>query len=203
MTAPPRTRADLVLSRTDEEVFEPDAVTDAPLVRFVAYLDHEHVFGWVHLAADRLTDLLNAHDELHLADAQVESLDDGVAGLVDELVLQCRDIIAVVAAPPRGAERLRRRTRRHALAIRSGSYLIGGHLHVSPGADPLVDVMERAAVFPLTDAWIEYWSGGERRHESTGTILVNRERTDSIRLVTDDDLADGGLLPWGTRGPTA
>jgi len=188
-------RVDLVLSRTDEEVYEPDAVADAPLVRFVAYLDHEHVFGWVHLTADRLTDLLNANDELRLADAQLESLQNGVAGLVDQLVVRCRDLIAVVADPPRGDERLRRRTRRHPVAIRSGSYLIGGHLHVAPGADPLASVMERAPVFPLTDAWIEYWSGGERRHESSGTILVNRDRTDSIRIVTDDDLADGRLQP--------
>ena len=100
-----------------------------------------------------------------------------------------------MAAPPRGDELLRRRTRRHPVAIRSGSYLIGGHLHASPGVDPLASLMERAAVFPLTDAWIESWSGGECRHQSSGTILVNRDRTDSIRLVTDDDLADGRLQP--------
>ena len=195
MAALPVGRVDIELSRTGEEVFEPDAVAEFPLVRFVAYLDDRHVFGWVRLTADRLTDLLNAHDEICLAEAQVERLDGGAAGLVDELVVRRADLIAVVAAPPRGDELLRRRTRRHPVAIRSGSYLIGGHLHASPGVDPVASLMERAAVFPLTDAWIESWSGGECRHQSSGTILVNRDRTDSIRLVTDDDLADGRLQP--------
>ena len=39
---------------------------------------------------------------------------------------------------------------------------------------------------PLTDAWIEYWSDGELRHRSEGTIIVNREKADRIRLVTDE-----------------
>ena len=77
MAALPVGRVDIELSRTGEEVFEPDAVAEFPLVRFVAYLDDRHVFGWVRLTADRLTDLLNAHDEICLAEAQVERLDAG------------------------------------------------------------------------------------------------------------------------------
>src|SRR5471030_2316161 len=49
----------LILQPTPEEVFEPDSVADAPLVRFIAYGLQERVFGWVRLRADRLTDLLN------------------------------------------------------------------------------------------------------------------------------------------------
>ena len=41
------------------------------------------------------------------------------------------------AAGPRGDDTLRHRTRAHAIVIRTGSYLIAGHLHVEPGADPL------------------------------------------------------------------
>jgi hypothetical protein len=43
---------------------------------------------------------------------------------------------------------------------------------------------------PLTDAWIEYWSGGERRHRSTGTIIVNREEADWIRVATNEDRSE-------------
>ena len=52
-------------------------------------------------------------------------------------------------------------------------------------------------MIPLTDAWIEYWSGGWRRKHATGVIIVNRRRADWVRSVSDDDLADGMLCPVG------
>jgi hypothetical protein len=66
----PPGRLQLVLQPTGEEVFEPGAVTQVPLIRFAAYVANQRVFGWVRLDADRLTDLLNAHDELHLIDVE-------------------------------------------------------------------------------------------------------------------------------------
>jgi hypothetical protein len=48
-------------------------------------------------------------------------------------------------------------------------------------------------MMPLTDAWIEYWSGGERKHQATGTIVVNRDEADWMRIVTDEDLINGVL----------
>jgi hypothetical protein len=185
----------LILQPTSEEVFEPDAVADAPLVRFMAYGAHHLVFGWVRLRADRLTDLLNAHEELHLAEVEIESLDDGIKKSVDEIIIHRRELIAVHATGPRGDQARRQRTRSHPIAIQSGSYLIGGHLHTDPGADPMASVGGRPTMVPLTDAWIEYWSGGERKHQSTGTIVVNRDRADWMRLVTDEDLIEGGLRP--------
>jgi hypothetical protein len=201
MSTSSSSRLHLVLQPSSEEVFEPDAVADAPLIRFMAYGVHERVFGWVRLRADRLTDLLNAHDELHLSEVEIESLEDGITRSVDEIVIQRRELMAVHATGPRGDSALRQRTRTHAMAIQSGNYLIGGHLHADPGADPLASVSGRPAMLPLTDAWIEYWSGGERRHQATGTIVVNRDEVDWIRVVTDDDLIGGGLRPTPTRAP--
>jgi len=191
----PPGRLHLVLQPTSEEVFEPDAVSDAPLVRFMAYGDSYRVFGWVGLHADRLTDLLNAHDELHLAEVEIESLEDGITQSVDEIVIHRRHLVAVHATGPRGDEARRQRTRTHPIAVQAGNYLIGGHLHADPGADPIASVGGRPAMLPLTDAWIEYWSGGERKHHSTGTIIVNRDEADWIRVVTDEDLFGGGLRP--------
>jgi hypothetical protein len=191
----PSGRLYLILQPTSEEVFEPDAVADAPLVRFMAYGAHHLVFGWVRLRADRLTDLLNAHEELHLAEVEIENLDDGIKKSVDEIIIHRRELIAVHATGPRGDQARRQRTRSHPIAIQSGSYLIGGHLHTDPGADPIASVGGRPTMVPLTDAWIEYWSGGERKHQSTGTIVVNRDRADWMRLVTDEDLIEGGLRP--------
>ena len=48
---------------------------------------------------------------------------------------------------------------------------------------------------PLTDAWIEYWTRSNRTTQSIGTIIVNREQVDWMRVVTDEDLFGGLLRP--------
>ena len=192
----------LILQPTPEEVFEPDSVADAPLVRFIAYGLQERVFGWVRLRADRLTDLLNAHEELHLAEVAIESLEDGVTQMADQVIIHRRDLVAVHATGPRGDAALHHRTRTHPIAIQSGNYLIGGHLHADPGADPIASLAGRPAMVPLTDAWIEYWSGGERKYQSTGTIVVNRHYADWLRVVTDEDLIEG-ISPPRLRAPAS
>lgn len=197
-------RLHFVLQRLPEEVFEPDAVSDAPLVRFVAYARHHRLFGWVHLRADRLTDLLNAHDELLLSDVEIESLEDGETRSADRVLIDCRELVAVHASGPRGDEVLRHRTRTHPIALQAGNYLVGGHLHAIPGMEPLASVRGRPRMVPLTDAWIEYWSGGSRTKHSIGTIIVNRLAADWLRVVTDEDLVEGLLRPApGPRPATA
>jgi hypothetical protein len=191
---PPPTPLRFVLQRTSEEIFEPDSVSEVPLVRFSAYASHHRIFGWVRLRADRLTDLLNAHDELLLSDVEIEDLEDGTRDFSDVIHVATRELVAVHAAGPRGDEALRRRTRAHAVAIRTGSFLVAGHFHAEPGTDPLQGMQRRAAMVPLTDAWLEYWSDGTPRRHGVGTIVVNRDMADSIQLVTDDDLVDGLLL---------
>ena len=184
----PPDRLHFILQRTPEEVFEPDFVSDVPLVRFVAFGRHHRVFGWVRLKADRLTDLLNTHKELLLTHVEIESLEDRVTRSVDEVLIRCSELIAVHASKPRGDEARRRLTRTHPIAIQSGNYLIGGYLHAPPGSDPIASMGERPLMVPLTDAWIEYWSGGERTKQSSGTIIVNREQVDWMRVVIDEDL---------------
>jgi hypothetical protein len=192
---PPPGRLQLVLQRTSEEVFEPDAVSDVPLIRFAAYGAHQRVFGWVRLHADRLTDLLNTHDELHLVDVELESLANGLTGTIDEIVIHRRDLIAVQANGPRGDEARRQATRTHPIAIQSGNYLISGYLHVPPGTDPLASARERPPMIPLTDALIEYWVHGKREHQAIGTIVVNRDAANWMRVVTHEDLIEGHLRP--------
>lgn len=192
---PPPTSLRFVLQRTCEEIFEPDSVSEVPLVRFSAYASDHRIFGWVRLRADRLTDLLNAHDELVLSDVEIESLEDGARHCSDMIRVSTRELVAVHAAGPRGVESLRHRTRRHAVVIQIGPYLVAGHLHAEPGIDPLESMRRRPAMIPLTDAWLEYWSGETPRRHGVGTIVVNREAADSIELVTDDDLTDGLLQP--------
>jgi hypothetical protein len=192
---PPAGRLHLVLQRTSEDVNEPDFASDAPLVQFVAFEARQRLFGWVRLRADRLTDLLNAHDELLLTDLEIEGLDDGARQSVDEVLIRCGDLIAVQAGAPRGHEARRLPTRTHPVALQAGSYLIGGYLHAPPGQDPIASVADRPPMVPLTDAWIESWSGGRRTTQSSGTIIVNRAKVDWIQAVTDEELFSGLLRP--------
>jgi hypothetical protein len=191
----PADRLHFILQRTREEVFEPDSASDVPLIQFVAFATHHRVFGWVRLRADRLTDLLNTHEELLLTDVEIESLEHGATRSVDEVLIRCSELTAVHASGPRGDEARRRLTRSHAIAVQSGNYLIGGYLHAPPGSDPIASLGERPPMVPLTDAWIEYWSGDKRTQQSSGTIIVNRERVDWMRVVSDADLSDGLLRP--------
>lgn len=185
----------LILRRTPEEVSEAGAVADAFLVRFAAYGAHQRIFGWVRLKADRLTDLLNAHQELQLVNVELKTFANGLTGTVDEVVIRRRDLIAVQASLPRGIARQRRLTRLHPIAIQFGGYLVSGYLHVPHGADPIETARTRPPMIPLTDALLEYWVKGKREHQSTGTIIVNRDASDWIRLVTHDDLIDEQLRP--------
>ncbi len=192
----PPARLCLALQRRPEDVFEPGYVAEAPFLRFVAYAEQRRIFGWVRLQADRLTDLLNAHDELLLTDVELEGLVDGITRAEDEVVLQRRDLIAVHASGPRGAEARRRRTRTYAITVQAGSFLIGGLLHAPMGVNPLVDFYERPPLVPLTDAWIEFWSGGQRRLDLwSGTLIVNRDQAQVVRPVTESDLAEGLMVP--------
>ena len=101
----------------------------------------------------------------------------------------------MLAAGPQGVELLRQPTQTHPVAVQAGNYLIGGYLHAPRGPIRSSAPLERPPMIPLTDAWIEYWADGERQHQSIGTIVVNRDLTDWIRTVSEQDLVDGALRP--------
>jgi hypothetical protein len=194
-------RLNLVLQSLPEEIYEPESVAEAPLVRFDAYTLRHRLSGWVRLRADRLSDLLNACESLVLTGVEFANLEDGEPARLDRAVIERGDIVAVHATGPRGDVAQRRTTEAHAVALHAGNYLLGGHLHVPPGADPLEQFGARPEMVPLTDAWIEYSAGGLRGRQSVGTIIVNRRQVDWIWSVTDEDLADGRLRPPVAAAP--
>jgi hypothetical protein len=175
----------LVLERVPETVFEPEFVSDMPLVRFEAYATHGRISGWVKLREDRLTDLLNAHAELLLLNAELEDLSDGRRSTADEILVRREQLIAVHASGPRGSESLRQLTTTHPLAVASGPYLIGGRLHTTPGTDPIHSLRERPVMVPLTEAWIECRIGHVWERQTVGTLVVNRSAAHRIS-ITDE-----------------
>ena len=173
-TEPPN----LILERLPEAAHEPDSVVDAPLIGFDAFSSKERIFGWVRLSADRLTDLLNAHDRVAVANAQVEHLAHDRITLIDGIILSRPQLFAVRAGGPVGDPSKRQRTRQYPLRVRAGAYQIGGFLHARPDVAPLAEIAERPTMVPLSSAWLEYWRDGHRVGQWVGTILFNRDLAD-------------------------
>lgn len=181
-------RLSLVLERVPEEIHEPGLVDALPLLSFDAYAAGSRVYGWLHLEADRLTDMLNAHGELLLANVLVEDLDEGTTVAADEAIVHRDELIAVRASGPRGSADRWQATAAHPTLVEAGPYLIGGHLHTPPDANPLARVRGREPMIPLTEAWIAYRSGGATTRRRVGTIIVNRHLVTRFTSVSEAEL---------------
>jgi hypothetical protein len=170
-----------------------------PVVEFVAYGEDCLLSGHIRLAAERLSDMLNDHDEYELIDVLVERL-DGVAGAeVREVLIPRDELMLVHAAGPRGSQARRQRMRLHPIAMQLGPYHVRGYLHALPGTDPLLAIRRRKPMVPLTDAWVELSIGGVRQRRQVGTIVINREQIDWVSSADDEDL----LLPELPELPVA
>lgn len=157
-------------------------------VEFVAYGADCVLSGIVRMAAGRLTDMLNDHDEYLLVDVLVESLTDERAVEVNEVLVRRDELLLVHAAGPRGDQDRRHRTRSHPVAIGIGPYHIRGYLHVLPGADPVQAIRRREPMVPLTDAWIEFPLGSDRERRRVGTVVVNQDQIDWIVPAVVDEV---------------
>jgi hypothetical protein len=165
-----------------------------PEIDFVAYTSDERLSGKVRLDASRLSDMLNAHDEFVLVDALAERLPRGGSLVVSEILVRRDELPLVHASGPRGDRTMRIPTEPHRIVLRAGRYLVAGRLHSGPGEDPLASLRARRPMVPLTYATIEFRRGGDIVREPTGTIVVNREHVDWVRMGVP--LADGAEVPW-------
>jgi len=173
-----------------------------PEVEFVAYGEECLLSGRLRLDAERLTDMLNVHDEYQLVDVMVERLDGASAVEVREVLVKRDELLLVHATGPRGSQARRQRTRQHPLAIQVGPYHIRGYLHALPGSDPISSIRRRKTMVPLTEAWIEYSVGAVRQRRRVGAVVVNREQIDWVVPALDDEVelpdlplhAEKGLL---------
>jgi hypothetical protein len=162
---------------------------DAQLVAFVAYGEDCILSGEAVLDADRLTDMLNDHEEYELAAVTVDRLDTGSAFDVANLVVPRDEIFMVHATGPRGDVARRHRTTPQHLAIQMGPYQVRGFFHALPGADPVDALRRRKAMVPLTEARIGFVFGGQRHETRVETLIINREQIDWVEQVAPTDQA--------------
>lgn len=153
-------------------------------VDFVAYGEDCILSGRAVLDADRLTDMLNAHDEYLVSGLTVERFDEDTPfELDDEIAVPRDEIVLVHASGPRGDASRRHRTTPQHLAVKMGPYEVRGFLHSLPGADPVEALRRRKTMVPLTNARIEYTMHGERRAVTVDTVIVNREQIDWVEAL--------------------
>jgi hypothetical protein len=158
----------------------PGAAVLQPLVDFVAYAEDCTLSGRIRLRSDRLTDMLNDHEELQLVDVLVQSLADRGAVEVREVVVPRNELLLVHATGPRGDQARRTRTRPTYVAITAAPYEVHGYLHTAPFLDALAALHRRGPMVPLTDAIIDYTIAGEWQRHRVGTLIVNRGAIDHI-----------------------
>ena len=86
----------------DSEGGHPGAAVLHPMVDFVAYAEDCTLSGRIRLRAERLTDMLNDHEELELVDVMVQSLAEPGVVEVKEVVVPRDELLLVHATGPRG-----------------------------------------------------------------------------------------------------
>jgi hypothetical protein len=174
-------RLRLGFSRPEDSPADAGPILDE--VAFVAYGEDCLLSGRTVLDADRLSDMLNAHDEYVLAGVTVERFDGGEPLDVPEIAIPRDEIFLVHATGPRGDAARRHRSMPQHIAMQMGPYKVRGNFHALPGADPVEAFRRRKTMVPLTDARIEYTIGGRRREIRVDTVIVNREQIDWVQAV--------------------
>ena len=155
-------------------------------VDFVAYGEDCVLSGRTVLDGDRLTDMLNDHDEVALVGVTVERFDGMPPISIEDVVVSRDELWMVHASGPRGNLERRHRTVLQHVAVKMGPYEIRGFYHALPGTDPDSSLRRRKAMIPLTTARVEYTIGGETRETRIETLIVNRDHIDWLKAVEPD-----------------
>ena len=186
-----------------EAVPTPPEAVPSPLVDFVAYGEDCLLSGQLRLDADRLTDLLNEHEDFVLINVHAADLGGGAGYEVREVLVPRDELLLVHATGPRGGPQRRIRTRPFPVALRVGPFDVRGYLHSLPGSDPLESFRRRPSMIPVTDAWIEYLRAGRRERRRVDTLIVNRHRVEWIVEAVDEEVEMPELPLHALQSPFA
>jgi hypothetical protein len=156
------------------------------------YTADSRIVAWIAANGQRVTDLLNAQDELRLwqptpsalgdaaddgHDAGAPRSDDGPRELhpqTDRGEWQCLPTESVILAMPpewRASRQLRLHKRLRRVALTAGPFSVTGNLHLHPGVEIGHHILTRGQRFlPLTDAYLLHQ--GEPPFEHVVSVLI-------------------------------
>jgi hypothetical protein len=156
------------------------------VVDFVAYSVDCILSGRTVIDGDRLSDMLNDHDEYALLGVTVERFDGGPPMVVDELVVSRDEIWVVHTGAPRGVEARRHRTSQQYVALKMSPYRVRGFFHGLPGTNPITSIGRRKAMIPLTNVRIEYTIDDDVRETRVDVAIVNRDQVEWLDSIEPD-----------------
>jgi hypothetical protein len=158
------------------------------------YTANSRIVGWIAANGRRVTDLLNAQDELRLwqpspgpieapmtARDQAPTLDE--SGEWQSLLTEQ----VVLAMPPewRASRQLRLHRKLRRVALTAGPFNVTGNLHVVPGAEPGPELLLRGPRFlPLTEAYILHNGEPPFEHVVSVVIVNTAHVSQLVPLVT-------------------
>ena len=193
----------LAFDRGDAPSPEPE-VAETSTIEFSAFAEDCRLYGRLAMDGDRLTDMLNDHDEIVLVDVRIEAIADGTIHEVEEFTVSRDEILVVEAAEARGDPTRRTHTQPTPIIARLGPYEVRGFVHLKPGTDALEAIHRRKAMVPLTDASISYDINGVMTHRRAKTVIFNRELVDNITVIDTKLVGSAGVAPAaGHEGATA
>jgi hypothetical protein len=170
------------------------AIALAPeLAPIELYTADARVVGWIAANGQRVTDLLNDHDELRLwrplpgpLDGEPTSLPrPGEVADADWQTIVTETMILAMPPEWRASRQLRLHKRLRRVALSAGPFSVTGNLHLHPGAEIGQHLLTRGQRFlPLTDAYILH--NGEPPFEHVvSVVIVNTAHVTSLTpLVT-------------------
>jgi hypothetical protein len=152
------------------------------------------ITGRFDLAAERLTDQLNAVEAVPLADVLLDGL-DGQRVKAPTFTIARSELCAVVGRGPRGIRSRRIPTDRRRLHVQVGPYVVLGRYHGPLGTTSLRTFADRDPMVPLTDATIAYVVGGVLEVIDAPTLIINRELAAWYREA--EDVVESNLVSFG------
>lgn len=155
-------------------------------IEFTGFSGDCRITGRMTLFGDRLTDMLNAHAQYRLSHVVLEGLTDGHRVELESIVLAREDLSIALATGPRGLGSLRVDRDQIRMQLGTGPYVVAGRLHTEHGTDPIVSVMHRGPMVPLTDATIAFTMAGEVQVVDAETVIINRDLVDWISPSGDE-----------------
>lgn len=171
-------------------------LTGNDLAPIELYTADARIVGWISANGQRVTDLLNDNDELHLWHPSPSPISEPVDHNNGEPITggddpgEWQSVMTeqlVLAMPPewRAARQLRLHRKLRRVALSAGPFNVTGNLHLAPGVEVTdYSVIRGRRFLPLTDAYLLH--NGEPRFEHVvSVVIVNTAHiTQLVPLVT-------------------
>ena len=152
------------------------------------YTADSRIVGWIAPHGQRVTDLLSSRDELRLWRPSPGPLDDTHMPVPDEngewATLATGRVILAMPPEWRASRQLRLHRRLRRAALNAGPFHITGNVHLTPGVEIGLELVQSTAFLPLTDAYILHDADPPFEHV-VSVVIVNGSHVSSlVPLVT-------------------